>query len=64
MKVVLNEFTETIHKHEPGTSELHTVCGISHHLDHDQLHRLPAERATTNYDASKCGRCFDDGGGY
>lgn len=64
MDLVLNESTETVHKHEPGAPDLHTVCGITHHLGHDRLQRLPAERAATDDGVSKCGRCFDDGGGY
>lgn len=64
MEVVLNELTKTAHKPKREASDLHTQCGITHHLTHDQVFRLSAERATIDYNASKCGRCFDEGGGY
>lgn len=64
MDGVLNEYTETVHKHEPGTEELHTVCGVSYNLSSDQLRSIPVEQAASGYGANKCGRCFEDGGGY
>lgn len=64
MTVVVNQCTNTVHKHDPGDRDLHTACGITYHLDHDRLRTVPFEQATTDGDASKCGRCFDDGGGY
>lgn len=70
MDVILNELTETVHKYEAGSSELHAACGVTHHLAPDRLRgprklrRISLERASIDYDASKCGRCFDDGGGY
>jgi len=64
MSAVLNEPERTVHKHETGASEFHTVCGVSYNVDPDQLQRIPLDRATTEYDASKCGRCFEDGSGY
>lgn len=64
MDGVLNQHTETIHKHEWGAPDLHTVCGATYNLDADGLRQIPVEQAVTDVDASKCGRCFDDGGGY
>jgi hypothetical protein len=64
MGAVLNELTQTVHKHNAGDSEIHTACGVTHHVDDDQLRVVPVERATGDHGASKCGRCFDDGGGY
>jgi hypothetical protein len=60
----MNEHTETVHKHEPGSPDLHTVCGATFHLDPDRLRTIPVERAVADYDADKCGRCFERGNGY
>jgi len=64
MKGVLNENTRTVHKHEPGDSNPRTVCGVSYHVARDQLQIMPVDRATGECDASRCGRCFDNSGGY
>lgn len=64
MTVVVNLCTNTVHRHDPDVHERHTACGITYHLDHDRLRTVPFEEATSDGDASKCGRCFDDGGGY
>lgn len=64
MEVVLNEHTGTVHKPRVDEPEYHTVCGITRNLTHDEVQVLPFERAASDHDASKCGRCFEDGGGY
>lgn len=61
---VLNEHTKTVHKHELGSTNLHTVCGVTHHLASDHLREVPVERAVSDHGATKCGRCFEGGGGY
>ncbi|WP_247009981.1 hypothetical protein [Halorientalis litorea] len=61
MDGVLNEVTNTVHKHEQGASELQTVCGATFHCSHDELSRLTAIETRTT---SKCGRCFEGGGSY
>ncbi|MFB6156758.1 MAG: hypothetical protein ABEJ34_02825 [Haloferacaceae archaeon] len=61
---VLNEHTRTVHKQETGASTFHTVCGATHLLDPDRLREVPVERALADHSATKCGRCFEDGGGY
>jgi hypothetical protein len=65
MTGVLNEATNTIHKHETGTADLQASCGATSHVPHDNLRivvRIQPALETT--EASKCGRCFDNGGGY
>lgn len=64
LHVILNECTMTVHKHESGSSDLHTVCGVTHHVSHDQLREVPVERAASDDSATKCGRCFEEGGSY
>lgn len=64
MDIVLNKQTGTAHRHRTDTAEFHTVCGVTRQLTHDHVQLMPFERAAADHDASKCGRCFDDGGGY
>lgn len=64
MNGVLNEVTNTVHKHEMGHSDFQTVCGATFHVSHDNLRMAAIERTVTATNASKCGRCFDDAGGY
>lgn len=64
MKGVLNETTNTIHKHETGKTKLATECGITYHVAAEQLRVAPIEQATADPGTRKCGRCFDDAGGY
>mgnify|MGYP000135464675 FL=1 len=61
---VLNERTKTVHKHEPGAPNFHTVCGATYHLAADRLRTVSIERAIADHDADKCGRCFESGNGY
>lgn len=65
MDVVLNEVTNTIHKQETGKSARQTVCGATNHLPQDNLKRVTVvESELDTLNATKCGRCFDDAGGY
>jgi len=64
MDIVLNESTETVHKRKAGGPNRHTVCGITRSLDSETFQVISIELAATEYDADKCGRCFDGEGGY
>jgi len=64
MELVLNETTKTVHKHETSAATLHTECGVTHNLDPDRLELITDDSPVTDHDAQKCGRCFEDGGGY
>jgi hypothetical protein len=63
MKAVVNRTTKTVHKRSTEGSK-ETPCGATSHVDSSKLQRTSLERARTAHDASKCGRCFEDGGGY
>jgi hypothetical protein len=63
MDGILNEVTNTVHKQEPGSSALVTSCGVTNNLSEDQLRHTAIEQLVTTT-TTKCGRCFDDGGGY
>lgn len=64
MKVVLNEFTGTVHKQKAGAADRHTACGVTRMLAHDNFQMITAELAATEYNTNKCGRCFEGEGGY
>jgi hypothetical protein len=64
MNGVLNETTNKVHKHDPGRSDFQTVCGATAHVAHEDLRLVPVERAIGDADANRCGRCFDEAGGY
>lgn len=61
---VLNTMTLTVHKQETGGADLHTECGHTHYVDPDRLRPVAVERVIEELNASKCGECFEDGGGY
>lgn len=61
MDGILNERTNTVHKQEGGTPGLESVCGVTYHLSKDQLERTSTASTGTT---TRCGRCFDNGGGY
>lgn len=64
MDGVLNETTMTVHKRKPGGADVDTVCGLTFQVNPEQLRTAAVDQATSAYDASKCGRCFEDAGGY
>lgn len=65
MNIVLNEVTNTIHKQDTEKSDCQTVCGATNHVPQDNLRYVTViEPELKTLNASKCGRCFDDGGGY
>lgn len=64
MDCVLNRTTHTVHRHESDYPALRTACGATFHVHRDQLEMTTVERALAEASASKCGRCFEDGGGY
>ncbi|MFB6136401.1 MAG: hypothetical protein ABEJ04_06545 [Halobacteriaceae archaeon] len=61
---VLNETTNTVHKHETEGSEFETECGLTHHVAPERLRKVPVERAVASERTSRCGRCFSEAGGY
>ena len=64
MEFVINESTRTLHKRRSGSTARHTVCGVTRTLDAERLQPIPGEVATAECDADRCGRCFEDAGGY
>lgn len=64
MDGVVNTHTKTVHRHERGRTPLATRCGLTNHVNPARLRRTWIERATDEVDASRCGSCFEDAGGY
>lgn len=64
MDGVLNETTRTVHKHETGESDFQSECGATANLAHEDLRIVPVEIASSSTDVIRCGRCFEDAGGY
>jgi hypothetical protein len=64
MDGILNEATNTVHRKEPGTVAFQTPCGITYNVPEDQLRQTEIEGLVATTTTTKCGRCFDDGGGY
>ncbi len=65
MKVILNEVTNTVHRHETGRTDCQALCGSTYHISHDRLKAVTAvEPEEVTGSATKCGRCFEDAGGY
>lgn len=65
MELILNEVTNTIHKQGTGRLDLQTVCGATNHVSQDNLRCITvSESEMDGIPMRKCGRCFDDGGGY
>lgn len=64
MDGILNETTNTVHKQESGKSALETPCGVTNNLSEDHLRQTAIDQLVTTTNTTKCGRCFEDGGGY
>lgn len=60
----LNEVTNTVHKHAFRDPELGSVCGATSTLDRDHLRKTRISKAIADPDTNRCGRCFEDAGGY
>lgn len=64
MDALLNETTLTVHRLEDGRHSTNAACGATAHVSDDRLQETTVGAAIDDVTANKCGRCFDDGGGY
>lgn len=62
MDGVLDETTNTVHKHGMGEPELQTVCGVTYRADPDHLRSTRVEQALASTTTRKCGKCFPEAG--
>lgn len=63
---LVNTHTNTVHKPAQQRTHRATVCGALQHVLDGQIARLATTEAEIIEQASvqRCGRCFDDAGGY
>lgn len=61
---ILNEYMMTIHRPQPDGGRYETSCGHRFPLGHDHLRLTTVDEAADSHTASKCGDCFEEGGGY
>jgi len=61
---ILNETKQTIHRRVPGADGFHRENGVTYHVDADHLRGARIEGAAGGADVTKCGRGFEDQGGY
>lgn len=64
MTGVVNGNTMTVHRRNLANAGAETVCGLTSHVDPDQLRTTALDEAAADVAVSKCGRCFDETGGY
>jgi len=64
VNALLNDVTETVHRTEGDRGNLRAECGATVHVNADHLSETTLTEAVDGDEVDKCGRCFDDGGGY
>lgn len=64
MQRLVNENTKKVHKAVESEDSLRSVCGAVEHVPSGNLRRIPVEDGGNADTVDKCGRCFEDGGGY
>ena len=61
MMYIINEKTDKVHKQGTRESEFSTACGVTYQMDRERMDMSVTESLSSS---DKCGRCFEDGGGY
>lgn len=64
MQIILNEVTETIHKPSRDGNKHPAACGALRHVSNDHIQALTVESLSSHQGSNRCGRCFEDAGGY
>ncbi|WP_224333085.1 hypothetical protein [Haloprofundus halobius] len=64
MRGVLNEQTKTVHKPNDDHAHRLAACGALFHVSEESTVVVDLATAVDEGGASRCGRCFDDAGGY
>ncbi len=64
MNHILNVRTNTLHKPRTDTSQPKTECGALTHVPQDHVEEVSEANFETTAAVSRCGRCFENGGGY
>lgn len=61
---ILNENMMTVHRRGTGGGRYETDCGHRFALGSERLRVTSVDEATVDGTATKCGDCFEEGGGY
>lgn len=61
---VVNVNTMTVHRRDLANAGAETACGLTSHVDPNRLRKTALEEAAADLAVSKCGRCFEEAGGY
>ena len=64
MKRLLNERTGTVHKPHPATTSDKTACGALRYVPQQHITPIRIKEHQVDDEIERCGRCFDDVGGY
>ncbi|GAB3665587.1 hypothetical protein [Halopiger thermotolerans] len=66
MRIVLNESTKTAHKPARSTRNQPADCGALRHVSTDRIRIISEEEIEPAVEAEleRCGRCFEESGGY
>ncbi|WP_135827842.1 hypothetical protein [Halorussus halobius] len=64
MTRLLNEHTGTVHKSRQESPGDEAVCGALRHVSGRHVASVPNDEPRTNDAVDRCGRCFEDAGGY
>ena len=62
-KRLLNERTGTIHKPQSGAGN-ETPCGALRHVPQRHVTHIADAQTRAGDEVERCGRCFEDAGGY
>lgn len=63
MTRLLNERTGTVHKPRQGTGD-GTACGALRHVPRHNITPVGDAEHRADGETERCGRCFEDAGGY
>lgn len=64
MTRLLNEHTGTVHRSQPGATGDATACGALRHVPQRYITSVRTDEMQTGDGIDRCGRCFEDAGGY
>ncbi|AEH37412.1 hypothetical protein [Halopiger xanaduensis] len=66
MRIVLNESTKTAHKPARSARNQLADCGALRHVPTDRVRETSEEEIEPpiEVELERCGRCFEDSGGY
>lgn len=64
MQFVPNERTKTARNPSGSTRRQPADCGALRYVSEERIRMTTAEEIEPNHEIERCGRCFEDSGGY